>query len=68
MSITYTKGHETKKADYPKVNTIHEIKENKSHKNYGANKYKFWRLHSGPLNMKVQTLNLPTKTNRPRIT
>ena len=28
MSITYTKGHETKKANYPKTNTIHETKEN----------------------------------------
>ena len=27
MSITYTKGHETKKANYPKTNTIHETKE-----------------------------------------
>ena len=27
MSITYTKSHETKKANYPKTNTIHETKE-----------------------------------------
>ena len=27
MSITYTKGHETKKANYLKTNTIHETKE-----------------------------------------
>ena len=27
MSITYTKGHETKKANYPKTNTMHETKE-----------------------------------------
>ena len=24
MNITYTKGHETKKANYAKTNTIHE--------------------------------------------
>ena len=27
MSITYTKGQETKKANYPKTNTIHDTKE-----------------------------------------
>ena len=27
MSITYTKGHETKKANCAKTNTIHETKE-----------------------------------------
>ena len=27
MSMTYTKGHETKKANHPKTNTIHETKE-----------------------------------------
>ena len=26
MNITYTKGHETKKANYAKTNTIHETK------------------------------------------
>ena len=27
MSITYTKGHETKRANYAKTNTIHATKE-----------------------------------------
>ena len=46
MSITYTKGHETKKANYPKTKTIHETKQTnhaktmvRTNTNSGAHSY-----------------------------